>query len=88
MLRLYNSMKFILGKKLGMSQVFIGEDKKVIPVTLVEAEPCYVTQVKNKDTDGYEAIQVGFEESKKVNKPKAGHLKSVGKFFKFLRLYK
>ena len=83
-------MKFILGKKVGMSQVFVEGEKetKVVPVTVVEADSCYVTQVKNGDTDGYEAVQVAFEESKKVNKPMAGHLKSVGKFFKFLREFR
>lgn len=80
-------MKFILGKKVGMSQIFVEGDKeaKVIPVTLVEADSCYVTQVKNQEKDGYEAVQVAFEESKKVNKPMAGHLQGVGKFFKYLR---
>lgn len=83
-------MKFILGKKVGMSQVFIEGEKetKVVPVTLVEADSCYVTQVKNKEKDGYEAVQVAFEESKKVNKPMAGHLGAVGKFFKFLREFR
>lgn len=80
-------MKFILGKKVGMSQVFIEGEKetKVVPVTLVEADSCYVTQVKNQEKEGYEAIQVAFEESKRVNKPMAGHLAGVGKFFKYLR---
>ncbi|MFA7169605.1 MAG: 50S ribosomal protein L3 [Candidatus Paceibacterota bacterium] len=83
-------MKFILGKKVGMSQVFIEGEKetKVVPVTLIEADSCYVTQVKSKENDGYEAVQVAFEESKKVNKPMAGHLKSVGRFFKFLREFR
>ncbi|MDD3006288.1 MAG: 50S ribosomal protein L3 [Candidatus Pacebacteria bacterium] len=80
-------MKFILGKKVGMSQIFVEGDKetKVIPVTLVEADSCYVTQVKNQEKDGYEAVQVAFEESKRVNKPMAGHLQGVGKFFRYLR---
>ena len=56
-------MKFILGKKLGMSQVF-DKDGSLIPVTLVEAGPCYVVQIKNKEKDKYEAIQVGFEKIK------------------------
>jgi large subunit ribosomal protein L3 len=83
-------MKFILGKKVGMSQVFVEGEKetKVVPVTVVEADSCYVTQMKSKDTDGYEAVQVAFEESKRVTKPMAGHLKSVGKFFKFLREFR
>jgi large subunit ribosomal protein L3 len=57
-------MKFILGRKLKMSQIFEGE--KVIPVTLVEAGPCWVTQKKDKEKDGYQAIQLGFQ--KKGNK--------------------
>ncbi len=66
-------MKFILGKKLGMTQVF-GEDGRVFPVTLIEAGPCVITQVKNTEADGYNAVQVGFEELKesKVKKPQAG----------------
>ncbi len=63
-------MKFILGKKLGMAQ-FFEEDGSVVPVTLVEAGPCVVTQVKTSENDGYEAVQIGFEEmkEKKVKKP-------------------
>ncbi|MGB9743102.1 MAG: 50S ribosomal protein L3 [Minisyncoccales bacterium] len=61
-------MKFILGKKLGMSQIF-QEDGKVIPVTLIEAGPCFVTQIKNKDKDKYEAVQIGFiKKTKKIKK--------------------
>ncbi len=55
-------MKFILGKKIGMSQVF--QDNKVIPVSLVEAGPCYVTQLKTEEKDGYQAVQVGFDQKK------------------------
>ncbi len=66
--------KAIIGKKIGMTQYF---DKKgmAIPVTAIEAGPCVVAQVKNMDTDGYNAIQLGFEDSKekKMNKPEAGH---------------
>jgi large subunit ribosomal protein L3 len=63
-------MKFILGKKLKMTQTF-DEKGNVIPVTLVEAGPCYVTQLKTKDKDKYEAIQIGFEKlkPKKIKKP-------------------
>ena len=63
------NMKFILGKKLGMSQLF-SEGGEVVPVTLVEAGPCKVLQIKTKEKDGYEAIQVGFEQlkEKKVKK--------------------
>jgi len=63
-------MKFILGKKLGMTQ-FFDDEGKVIPVTLVKAGPCVITQLKNEDKDGYEAVQIGFEKlpEKKVKKP-------------------
>lgn len=83
-------MKFILGKKVGMSQVFVdkGEEKRVVPVTLVEVESCMVTQVKTRENDGYESVQLGFGDAKKANKPMAGHLKSVGKFFQFLREFR
>lgn len=68
--------KGIIGKKLGMTQLF-DEKGKVIPVTVVEAGPCVVTQVKTVENDGYDALQVGFEDLKasKVNKPAAGHFK-------------
>ncbi len=73
-------MTGIFGRKLGMTQVF--DDKgRVIPVTVVEAGPCRVVQVKTKERDGYEAVQIGFEEMKKakrVNKPLAGHFKKAG----------
>ena len=61
-----------LGRKVGMSQVF-REDGIVVPVTVVEAGPCVVTQIKTQETDGYEAVQLGFGEVKKRNKPMAGH---------------
>lgn len=72
-------MKGILGKKLGMTQIF-DENGVAVPVTIVEAGPCYVTQKKTKDRDGYNAIQVGFGDvlEKKLNKPMAGHLKRAG----------
>ena len=63
-----------LGKKVGMSQVF-REDGIVVPVTLVEAGPCVVTQIKTQGTDGYEAVQLGFGDVKRLNKPMAGHFK-------------
>ena len=66
-------MKFILGEKIGMSQIFDSEGS-VIPVTLILAGPCLVTQVKTEDKDGYEAIQIGFQkisQEKKVKKPQA-----------------
>lgn len=65
----------ILGKKLGMTQVF-DEEGRAIPVTVVQAGPCTVTQIKTAQTDGYSAIQVGFGEvsEKSLNKPELGHL--------------
>jgi len=64
-------MKFILGKKIEMSQIF-DEKGKVIPVTLVEAGPCFITQVKTKDKDKYESVQIGYEKlkEKKITKNK------------------
>lgn len=65
----------ILGTKLGMTQIF-DEEGKAVPVTVIQAGPCQVTQVKTKETDGYSAIQVGFKEvkPKALNKPLLGHL--------------
>lgn len=68
----------ILGKKVGMTQVF-APTGEVIPVTVVEAGPCVVTQVKTKDTDGYDAVQIGFQESKHLSKPERGHLEQQGR---------
>lgn len=72
-------MKAILGKKIGMTQIFTPEGV-LIPVTAIEAGPCVVTQVKTQDTDGYEAIQVGFGaiKEKNVNKPAQGHFAKAG----------
>lgn len=69
-------MKGILGRKLGMTQVFTPEGV-VIPVTVIEAGPCVVLQKKDLENDGYEAIQVGFSDKKenRSNKPEAGHAK-------------
>jgi large subunit ribosomal protein L3 len=71
--------KAIIGKKLGMTQIF-DENGKVIPVTVIEAGPCVVTQVKTVEKDGYEAIQVGFGDikDKLVNKPLKGHFAKSG----------
>lgn len=67
-------MKTIIGKKIGMTQIF-DETGKVIPVTVIEAGPCVVSQVKTVETDGYNAIQLGFGDVKesKLNKPERGH---------------
>ena len=64
-----------LGKKIGMTQTF-REDGRVVPVTVIQAGPCVVTQVKTKETDGYEAVQLGFGDVKRRNKPESGHLKN------------
>lgn len=69
-------MKFILAKKLEMSQVF-RPNGTVVPVTLVQAGPCVVTQVKTPETDGYAAIQLGFLPKKELDKPQAGHVKDL-----------
>ncbi len=67
-------MKTLIGKKVGMTQIF-DEKGRVIPVTVIEAGPCVVAQVKSVETDGYNAIQLGFEDVKesKLNKPEKGH---------------
>ena len=69
----------ILGKKLGMTQVF-DESGRVVPVTVIEAGPCVITQVKTVDSDGYEAVQLGFGDIKesRVTKPAKGHLAKSG----------
>jgi large subunit ribosomal protein L3 len=69
----------LLGKKLGMSQMF-DQDGKLVPVTYIQAGPCYVVQHKTAATDGYDAVQVGFDEKKEknVNRPQTGHLKKAG----------
>ncbi|OUM95052.1 MAG: 50S ribosomal protein L3 [Thermobacillus sp. ZCTH02-B1] len=70
-------MKGILGRKLGMTQVFAA-DGSVVPVTVIEAGPCVVLQKKVRETDGYEAIQLGFADKKNPNKPEIGHAKKAG----------
>ena len=71
--------KAIIGKKLGMTQIF-AENGVVVPVTVIEAGPCVVVQKKTTETDGYDAVQLGFEKvaEKRVNKPLAGHFKKAG----------
>lgn len=73
----------IVGKKIGMSQVFL-EDGRMVPVTVVQAGPCTVTQVKTGDKDGYVAVQLGFGDKKRANRPTRGHLKKTGPF-RYLR---
>ncbi|NLU23964.1 MAG: 50S ribosomal protein L3 [Clostridiales bacterium] len=72
-------MKAIIGKKVGMSQIF-DENGKVIPVTVIEAGPCVVTQKKTSEKEGYEAVQLGFEDvpERKLSKPELGHLNKAG----------
>lgn len=80
-------VKALLGRKLGMTQVF-AEDGSVVPVTVIQAGPCVVTQVKVPARDGYGAVQIGFGEKKekKVTRPLKGHLDKVGKgYFQILR---
>ena len=74
-----NQIKGILGKKLGMTQIF-DEDNRVIPVTVVEAGPCVVTQIRTPETDGYSAIQIAYGDidPRKAKKPQAGHFKKAG----------
>ena len=71
--------KAIIGKKVGMTQIF-NADGKVIPCTVIEAGPCVVTQLKTEEKDGYNAVQFGFEDVKeaRLNKPQKGHLKKAG----------
>ncbi len=72
-------VKGIIGKKIGMTQIF-DENGNVIPVTVIEAGPCVVAQKKTVETDGYDAVQLGFMDTaeKRVSKPEAGHFKKNG----------
>ena len=72
-------MKAIIGRKVGMSQIF-DEKGHVIPVTVIEAGPCVVTQKKTSEKDGYEAVQLGYEDIReaKLSKPELGHLNKAG----------
>ena len=80
-------MGFILGKKLKMSQIF--KEDKGIPVTIIQAGPVVVTQVRTKEKDGYEAVQVGFgtKKAKNIRKPQLGQFKNLGNF-QYLKEYK
>ena len=77
--------KAIIGKKLGMTQVFL-QDGTMVPVTVIQAGPCPVTQVKTMERDGYKAVQLGFDEvpERKLNKPELGHLKASGAKVRYL----
>lgn len=82
-------MKGILGKKIGMTQIF-ADNGVVVPVTVVEAGPIVVTQVKTVEKDGYNAIQVGFEDAKEksLNKPQKGHLAAANVLKKHLKEFR
>ncbi len=69
----------IVGEKLGMTQIFT-EDARAVPVTVIKVGPCYVTQVKTKDSDGYKSVQISFGETKpsRVNSPESGHFAKAG----------
>jgi large subunit ribosomal protein L3 len=69
----------IIGKKIGMTQVF-RDNGKMEAVTLIEAGPCTITQVKTAEKEGYNAVQVGFGQAKKLTKAEQGHIKELGKF--------
>lgn len=74
----------LIGRKLGMTQIF-DEQGLARPVTVIEAGPCVVTQVRTSEKDGYEAVQIGFGIAKKLNKPEKGHVKESGHMVKTLR---
>lgn len=74
------SIEGILGRKVGMTQLFDQESGDAIPVTVIETPECVVVQVKTKETDGYEAVQVGFGQRKRLSRPLKGHLRGLGQF--------
>ncbi len=69
-------VKGILGEKVGMTQIF--DDTRAIPVTVIKAGPCFVTQVKTVDTDGYDAVQLAFATPKRTTRPMQGHFEKAG----------
>ena len=77
-------MRAILGKKIGMTNYFNNKGE-MVPVTLVEAGPCVVTQIKSADKDGYQAVQIGFGKAKKLSKPLMGHLKGSKSKSRYLK---
>ena len=85
-----DGMTGLLGKKIGMTSIF-DETGQVIPCTVIEAGPCFVTQVKTKDRDGYTSVQLGFEEKKErlLGRPLQGHFKKAGtKGLRFVREFR
>ncbi len=80
------SIQSLLGKKIGTTQMFREDTGEAVCVTAVETGPCTVTQIKSSSVDGYEAVQIAFDEVKRRNKPAKGHLdKAGGKLFRHLR---
>ena len=77
----------LIGRKLGMTQIF-DEQGLARPVTVIEAGPCVVTQIRSQEKDGYEAVQLGFGIAKKLNKPQSGHVRASGHLVKTLREFK
>ncbi|MBA2775665.1 MAG: 50S ribosomal protein L3 [Chloroflexia bacterium] len=77
----------LIGRKLGMTQIF-DEQGLARPVTVIEAGPCVVTQVRNHAKDGYDAVQLGFGIAKRLNKPQSGHVRASGHQVKTLREFK
>jgi len=80
-------MKALLGTKIGMTQI-LQEDGVAIPVTLIQAGPCTVTQVKTVETDGYDAVQLGFGSGKNLSNAVAGHVKAAGATPKYIREFR
>ena len=73
------SVEGLLGRKIGMTQIF-EDDGPAVPVTVIDTASCTIVQVKTKDKDGYEAVQLGFGERKRITKALKGHMKDVGQF--------
>ncbi len=82
-------MNGIIGRKIGLTRIF-DQYGRNIPVTVIEAGPCYVTQIKTQEKDGYNAVQLGFEETREkvLNKPRLGHLKKSGKALRTLKEFR
>lgn len=80
-------MRFILGKKIEMTKIQ-DNNNLLVPVTIIKAGPCYVSQIKDISKDKYNAIQIGFEEIKKINKPQKGHLKNINKKLRYLHEFR
>ena len=76
----------ILGRKLGTTQIF-EKDGRSVPVTVIEAGPCIIVQVRTEDNDGYQAVQLGFGTARRVNSPLKGHFKGLGQF-QYLREFR